>query len=396
MNTISNPIQSLLDNAQKPREPLFSSKDTQTGNPLLSYTINARNWFSYLLCGYTIQRFLSERADDVFEVVVESRSEFEVSNGGFVPVITKGVTVYSIEGFLLAYQADDEEHSHNFKARHDLRSFVSDLKEEVRLHNPLRCKHVQIQGGDQSEFRATIKPTPETTFESLIVDRRMAEDIYDNTIFQLKHTQFSNGVIFHGEPGTGKSLTCQAIIREATTEGFSTCYLVGEVNFSDLTVFIADFLAPCVVILEDIDSFAGEREKGEGRHLADFLQFLSGLSERTEQLIVIATTNHLQQLDKAINNRPVRFNRKYHFSRPTDAEVDSLLGLYFEADELPPNAQRLCHDRSFTGAHISEVRRTATTLATKRALPISAVFAEAVEVVAQHFSITSKTLGFGV
>ncbi|EDY18773.1 AAA ATPase central domain protein [Chthoniobacter flavus Ellin428] len=393
MNTSTSEIETLLREATRAGEPLFSDGPVRE-DALLSYTFSNQTWFGYRLCGYTIQRFLAERADDIFEVAVDARAELEIAHGRCEPVITKGIVVYSMGGVLLAYHADPQTRGHAFKATRDLTRLVREVKDEIRLRNPLRCKHLQIMGDDEDTFRAVIKPTPETTFESLIVDRRMVEDIYDNTLFQLKHTRFSNGVIFYGEPGTGKSLMCQAIIHEAVREGFSSCYLVGEVNFSELTTFITDYLAPCVVILEDIDSFAGERLDGEGLRLADFLQFLSGLTERPEQLIVVATTNHLHLLDKAVNNRPVRFNRKYHFTRPSDEEVDRLLDLYFEASQLTPDLRRLCHGRAFTGAHVSEIRRTALTLAKKRSVPVKEVFAEAVEMVSLHFSTTLKSLGF--
>lgn len=397
MDTTISEIENLLRDAERAGNPLFPDEPVtgERDNAVRSYTFTTHTWFAFRLCGYTIQRFLLDRADDIFEVIVDARAELEVAHGRFEPVITKGLVVYSISGVLLAYQIDSEKHSHAFKSTHNLAQLVSAVRDEIRLCNPLRCKHLQIIGDDEDSFRAVIKPTPETTFDSLIVDRRMVEDIYDNTIFQLKETRFSNGVVFHGEPGTGKSLMCQAVIHEAVSEGFSTCYLIGEVNFSNLTSFIADYLAPCVVILEDIDSFAGERLEGEGPRLADFLQFLSGLTERAEQMIVIATTNYLHLLDKAINNRPVRFNRKYHFTRPTDAELDQLLELYFEPADISPEVRRLCYGRSFTGAHISEIKRTALTLAKKRRQPLGAVFAEAVEMVSRHFSTTLKSAGFG-
>ena len=397
MNATDPEIECLLREAERASTPLFreESGSDDRSDAVRSYTLNAQTWFAFRLSGHTIQRFLAERADDTFEVKVESRAELEIAHGRFESVITKGLVVYSIGGVLLAYELDPDRRGHTFKARRNLVWLVLALREEIRLRNPLRCKHLQIVGDDEDSFRAVIRPTPDTTFDSLIVDRRMADDIYDNTIFQLKETSFSNGVIFHGEPGTGKSLMCQAIIHEAVSEGFSTCYLVGEVDFSSLTNFIAEYLAPCVVILEDIDSFAGERLEGEGPRLADFLQFLSGLTERKEQMIVIATTNYLQLLDRAINNRPVRFNRKYHFTRPTDTEVDQLLDLYFEPEEVVPEVRRLCHGRSFTGAHISEIKRTALTLSKKRGEPLGTVFAEAVDMVSRHFSTTLKTAGFG-
>ena len=37
-------------------------------------------------------------------------------------------------------------------------------------------------------------------------------------------------------------------------------------------------------------------------------------------LVVLATTNHPEKLDSSILNRPSRFDRKYHFQLPADAE----------------------------------------------------------------------------
>jgi predicted AAA+ superfamily ATPase len=394
MNTAITEIETLLRDADRASDPLFSDAPASP-DALLNYTLSCQTWFGFRVCCHVIQHFLAERADDVFEVSIKTRGDLEVAHERFEQIVTQGLIVHTIDGVLLAYWADGENRAHVFKATRDLHKLVGTVREEIRLRNPLRGQHVQIVGDEEYSFRAILKPTPQTSFEQLIVDPRMAEDIYDNTIFQLKHTRFSNGVIFHGEPGTGKSLMCQAIIREAVREGFSTCYLVGEVDFSDLTNFITGYLAPCVVILEDIDSFAGERLDGEGHRLSGFLQFLSGLTDRPEQMVVIATTNYLHLLDKAVNNRPVRFNRKYEFKRPGDAEVRRLLALYFDPSELGAEQRQLCHGRSFTGAHISEIRRTALTLATKRGEPLAAVFAEAVEMVAQHFSTTLKEVGFG-
>ncbi len=47
---------------------------------------------------------------------------------------------------------------------------------------------------------------------------------------------------------------------------------------------------------------------------------------------------------------------------PSNAKVGRLLELYFEPDELAPKARLLCRGRSFSGAHISEIKRTALTL----------------------------------
>lgn len=358
------------------------------------HTWTGRNRFWFNVQALTIQRFLEQHADDVFEVRVEHRRSFEVEPGERVSFVCKGTIVYSIKGRLVACQTDYEEWEVTVIAKHDMTGLIARLETELRQGNPLRGHHVQIvPRGD--DFRAEIRAVPGTRFSDLILDAALIEDLYDNTIFQLKATHLSNGLIFHGEPGTGKSLACQAVAHDAVAEGFTSVFVAGEVDFTLLGEFITEFLAPCVLVFEDIDCFAGERTEGDGsRNLADFLQFLSGVTERKEQIIVIATTNHLDRLDSAVQNRPVRFNRKYHFGRPSNPELDRLLDLQFGADTLRPEHKRLCHDRQLSGSHIAELKRTAITLAHKRGKTETEVFAEAVTIVTRHFGSAAIQIGF--
>lgn len=383
------------DRARDAQPDLLFDPTIPAGKGKRSYTWTGRSHYVFTLTAYTVSRFLERHAQDVFEVEVKGRNEFQFAVDRHAPLVTTGTIIYSIDGHLVALCLDAEDWEVTVRSKHDIQRLIVRLKSELKHGNPLRGKHLQLVPDDRS-FRAVIKATPKTSFDDLILDRRLIEDIADNTIFQLKATHLNNGVIFYGEPGTGKSLACQAVIREAVAEGFTSCYVVGAVKFSELNQFLTDFLTPCVLIFEDIDSFAGDRIDGDGGcNLADFLQFLSGLTERSEQIIVIATTNYLELLDKAVRNRPVRFNRKYHFARPGDAEIDRLLDLYFGAGTLGPEQKRLCHGRDFSGAHISELKRTATTLAHKSGRTAAAVFAEAVALVTQHFAGAQSRLGFG-
>lgn len=358
------------------------------------YTWRWRSFYSFTVGVFTIQKFFERVSEDVFEVCVKQRSEFQFEPAKRCPIVTEGIVVYSVDGCLVAFEPIVGNWTVTIRSKHDVKLLVTRLKAEIKHCNPLRRKHLQIVPDDDESFRAILKAVPKTSFNDLILDARLIEDIHDNTIFQLKCTRMNNGVIFHGDPGTGKSLACQAVIHETIAAGFSSCFVVGSVNFSELNEFLVEFLTPCLLICEDIDSFAGERMFGEGRGLSDFLQFLSGVTERSEQIVVIATTNYLDLLDKAVQSRPVRFNRKYKFNRPANVEIDRLLDLYFGAGTLPPVLKRLCHDKSFAGAHIAELKRTATTLARKRDASEAEVFADAVEMVTQHFTPALKCVGF--
>lgn len=61
--------------------------------------------------------------------------------------------------------------------------------------------------------------------------------------------------------------------------------------------------APCVLILEDLDSLINDNNR------SFFLNQLDGL-ENNDGLLVIGTTNHFERLDPAITKRPSRFDRK--------------------------------------------------------------------------------------
>lgn len=61
--------------------------------------------------------------------------------------------------------------------------------------------------------------------------------------------------------------------------------------------------APCVLILEDLDSLINDANR------SFFLNQLDGL-ENNDGLLVIGSTNHYDRLDPAITKRPSRFDRK--------------------------------------------------------------------------------------
>jgi SpoVK/Ycf46/Vps4 family AAA+-type ATPase len=68
---------------------------------------------------------------------------------------------------------------------------------------------------------------------------------------------------------------------------------------------------PLVVILEDIDSIAGESRSQTSR----LLNILDGVKQ-IENVVYIATTNYPEKLEERISNRPSRFDRRYRVELP--------------------------------------------------------------------------------
>lgn len=65
----------------------------------------------------------------------------------------------------------------------------------------------------------------------------------------------------------------------------------------------ARLLAPCVLILEDLDNMINPNNR------SFFLNQIDGITPNNGVLI-IATTNYLEKLDPALSKRPSRFDRK--------------------------------------------------------------------------------------
>jgi SpoVK/Ycf46/Vps4 family AAA+-type ATPase len=68
---------------------------------------------------------------------------------------------------------------------------------------------------------------------------------------------------------------------------------------------------PLIVLLEDIDSIAGENSHSTSR----LLNILDGVKQ-IEDVVYIATTNYPEKLQDRITNRPSRFDRRYKVELP--------------------------------------------------------------------------------
>lgn len=75
----------------------------------------------------------------------------------------------------------------------------------------------------------------------------------------------------------------------------------------------ARIMAPCMLIFEDIDTIVTPNTRSY------FFNEVDGL-ENNNGIFMVASTNHLDQLDPGLSSRPSRFDRKYLFPLPSDKE----------------------------------------------------------------------------
>lgn len=126
------------------------------------------------------------------------------------------------------------------------------------------------------------------------------------------------GILMYGEPGCGKSGIIQMVSKNIIEKNGIVINIKDEDDVDRFSSFISSFREiepdrPLIVILEDIDSIAGEHSYSVSR----LLNILDGVKQ-IENVVYIATTNYPEKLQERITNRPSRFDRRYKVELPNE------------------------------------------------------------------------------
>lgn len=185
------------------------------------------------------------------------------------------------------------------------------------------------------------------------------------------------GILFSGEPGTGKTLLAKAIAGES---GVPFIYMNAS-NFIEIYVgtgakrvrelfALARKTKPCIIFIDEIDAIGTARGSNRGTSENDqtinaLLQELDGFKDK-DNIFVIAATNNPDKLDKALV-RAGRFDRQIVIRPPKDWTVRKQLFDFYLKDcgvYEDVNTEVLAKQLvGFTGADISSVVNEAKLIA---------------------------------
>ncbi|OGO04778.1 MAG: hypothetical protein A2Y91_06590 [Chloroflexi bacterium RBG_13_54_8] len=205
----------------------------------------------------------------------------------------------------------------------DIEQFISGVSSIAHNQNFYRGKKLEFAG------RIRFLNLASRSWDSVVLASEVKAEIRANTVeFLNKRDLWSRygmplkrGLLLAGEPGTGKTAICKAVLAEAcgTTCIATNAYALSADKYITELYDLAQDLSPSIVLIEDIDSIGQNREEfgyRMGPALTSLLAVLDGIEEKG-QIVTIATTNSLDRLDKALAERPSRFDHVVELPRPT-------------------------------------------------------------------------------
>jgi len=167
-------------------------------------------------------------------------------------------------------------------------------------------------------------------WESVVLDSKIKREIRQNTVGFLKKLEVwqkygipaKRGIILAGSPGTGKTIVCKALATEA--EGITCLFAessgMTHEGYIHSLYEIAQDVSPCIIFIEDIDLIGQERMGEMYQSIPPLISLLNEMDGITEVngCVTVATTNGLEMLDKALSERPSRFDRIIRIPHPAD------------------------------------------------------------------------------
>jgi hypothetical protein len=252
---------------------------------------------------------------------------------------------------------------------------VAELTRLMRERNVYRGRVLELGSRyfhDDESAPLTVRTLPRITRDRIVLPEGVLERIERQAFGIAEHADrlrasgrhLRRGLLLHGPPGTGKTLT--AMYLAASMPGRTVVLLTGQsLGAVAASIDLATALQPAMVVLEDVDLVAMDRDFDEPTNaiLFELLNGMDGLDEDHDVLFVL-TTNRADLLEPALASRPGRIDQAVELPLPDAEGRRRLIGLYGEGLDLAAADDQLTADLDgVSPAFIRELLRRAALLA---------------------------------
>jgi AAA+ superfamily predicted ATPase/ATP-dependent Clp protease adapter protein ClpS len=200
---------------------------------------------------------------------------------------------------------------------------------------------------------------PEQTLK--LLDRNVLRFIESRDALRRLGQSTRKGILLYGPPGTGKTHTIRYLA--SNLPGHTTLIITAaEVGFLSGYMSLARLLQPALVVIEDVDLIARDRDEMGGpceeSLLNRLLNEMDGLKEDADILFVL-TTNRPEELESALAGRPGRIDQAIEVPLPDEIGRDKLVRLYGRGLPLPVTVveEAVRRTKGVSAAFIKELMR---------------------------------------
>jgi hypothetical protein len=256
-------------------------------------------------------------------------------------------------------------------------SALKHVLDEMNRHIVYKGKAVYLERTSQLSQEVSIRfhelaPLPR---ENIVLPEPVMEVVERNVPGLLKYGDLlrrsgratRHGLLFHGAPGTGKTLMIRYLAHACPEH--SIVLLTGrQMQLIRESCEVARLLAPSLIVLEDVDLVAEDRERNKcSALLHELLDEMDGLGPKAE-CIFLLTTNRPEILEPALTARPGRIDQAIEFPLPDQDCRRRLFALYGKGLDLAAIDLDRWIDKTtdVSPAFIEELLRKAALMAAER------------------------------
>lgn len=248
-------------------------------------------------------------------------------------------------------------------------AFLTTISELMVLHSRFKGQYLQLRS-KASNVSVEYRARPKVTREQLVIPQSSLDAI-DRQAIGIGRTQdelraagrhLKRGLLLHGPPGTGKTHTVGYLASQLPDSTLLVLTGSGMSWLPFLATLIAD-LAPAIIVLDDVDLIAEDRElpgMAPRALLFSLLDAMDGIADDADVLFV-CTTNRPESVERAIAARPGRIDQSIELARPDRAARLRLLELYSIGLDIDPLALEHVadHTEGVTASFMKELLRRA-------------------------------------